>query len=146
MVDADDVTTKSVLEYSAGLIKDHAVIFFNDWRNGKKIYSEFLKVYSHIKSVELGVYNPDGRIFFVTNIDCMGVEVSLGKSELIRAIDENEKTIEDLRKMLWLLEKHLNESPEARAGYNNLKRELDHSCLNRQRLKLALTLVELEKE
>ena len=68
------------------------------------------------------------------------------KSELIRSIDEVEKMIEDLEKMRWLLEKHLDSSgPKVREVYNNVGAEIEKKSLIKERLKYALALVEQEE-
>ena len=73
MVDCDIYSASKVaLNYSLPLIKDYAVIFFDDWRDDitfgeYKAYSEFLNENPHLKSEEIGTYAPTGRIFLVKN-------------------------------------------------------------------------------
>lgn len=73
MVDCDIYSASKVaLNYSLPMIKDYAVIFFDDWRDDitfgeYKAYSEFLRENEHLKSEEIGTYAPTGKIFLVKN-------------------------------------------------------------------------------
>jgi len=75
MVDCDLYTSsKEALNFCAPLIKDHAVIFFDDWNaaNGalarnnmgqKRAFDEFLKDNPHFVTEELDTYTPNARVF-----------------------------------------------------------------------------------
>lgn len=73
MVDCDIYSASKVaLNYSLPMIKDYAVIFFDDWRDDitfgeYKAYSEFLNENQHLHSEEIGTYAPTGKIFLVKN-------------------------------------------------------------------------------
>ena len=73
MVDCDLYSSsKDALNFCLPMIKDYAVIFFDDWRDdiafGEcKAYSEFLEENNHLHSEELGTYLPNGKIFLVHN-------------------------------------------------------------------------------
>ena len=73
MVDCDIYSASKVaLNYSLPMIKDYAVIFFDDWRDDitfgeYKAYSEFLNENKHLKSEQIGTYAPTGMIFLVKN-------------------------------------------------------------------------------
>ena len=73
MIDCDIYSAAKVaLNYSLPMIKDYAVVFFDDWHDDKsfgeyRAYDEFLSENKFIKSVEIGTYHPQGRIFCVTN-------------------------------------------------------------------------------
>lgn len=73
MVDCDIYSAaKASLNYSLPLIEDHAVVFFDDWRDDAKFgefraFSEFLNENKWLRSEEIGTYHPTGKIFSVTN-------------------------------------------------------------------------------
>ena len=73
MVDCDIYSAaKTSLNYSLPLIKDHSVVFFDDWREDEKFgeckaYSEFLNENRQLQSEEIGTYYPTGKIFSITN-------------------------------------------------------------------------------
>ena len=81
MIDCDIYTsTKEALEFCAPLIKDKAVICFDDWNSGnlaeknmgeKKAFDEFLQKYPYFKAEDYGSYAcnnlPNGKLFMVTN-------------------------------------------------------------------------------
>ena len=73
MIDCDIYSASKVaLNYSLPMIKDYAVIVFDDWHDDKsfgeyKAYDEFLNENKFLKSVEIGTYNPAGKLFRITN-------------------------------------------------------------------------------
>lgn len=81
MIDCDMYSSaKEALNFSAPLIIDQTVIFFDDWNSNdlaqknmgeKKAFDEFLTENPNLTSKEIGTYNyngyPNGKIFLVTN-------------------------------------------------------------------------------
>jgi O-methyltransferase len=73
MVDCDIYSASKVaLNYSLSMIGDHVLIYFDDWKDDinfgeYKAYSEFLAENQHLRSKQIGTYNPTGKIFHVTN-------------------------------------------------------------------------------
>jgi len=61
----------SVVNFCRPLIKDRAIIFFDDWfqkyQGEAKAFEEFLNENQHIKAEKFGTYKPNGQIFLVTN-------------------------------------------------------------------------------
>ncbi len=74
MVDCDMyLSAKEVLEFCASLIRDEAIIFFDDWyvladRNmGEKLaFDEFLKAHPYFVYEKFGTYPPNGEILLVS--------------------------------------------------------------------------------
>ena len=76
MVDCDIYSaSKDALFYCAPLIKDHAVIMFDDWgwrealaeRGQKEAFDEFLTAFGHFKAFPMPSYFGHARVFFVEN-------------------------------------------------------------------------------
>lgn len=72
MVDCDIYSSaKTSLDFCAPLIKDKAVIFFDDWigsnKGEGKAFDEFLAENVHLKAEKFGTYEPTGEIFLITN-------------------------------------------------------------------------------
>ncbi len=72
MVDCDIYSSsKASLDFCAPLIKDTAIIFFDDWIGNEvgegKAVAEFMAENPHLKVEKFGTYNPSGEIFLVTN-------------------------------------------------------------------------------
>lgn len=68
------------------------------------------------------------------------------REDIIKLIDENEKMIEDLNKILWLLEKHLDAGEKVKDVYSNVLFEIDQKRLIAERLKHALEIAEQNDE
>ncbi|WP_276365534.1 TylF/MycF/NovP-related O-methyltransferase [Chryseolinea sp. H1M3-3] len=65
-------SAKEALDFCAPLIRDSAVVFFDDWTEEyvgeKQAFDEFLKENSHYTYEDIGAYKPAGKIFLVHNI------------------------------------------------------------------------------
>ncbi len=72
MIDCDlYYSAKEALIFCAPLIKDTAIIFFDDWEGNpegeEKAFKEFLNEYSQLEALEFDNYEPQGKVFVVTN-------------------------------------------------------------------------------
>ena len=78
MIDCDLYSSsRDALNFCLPMIKDYAIIFFDDWRDDVtvgecKAYTEFLEQNDHLHSSALGTYDPDGKIFLVRNTRTVG--------------------------------------------------------------------------
>lgn len=72
MIDCDIYSSsKQALDFCKSLIKDKAIIFFDDWIEDKnygepRAWEEFLNENPTFKAKEFGAYQPTGRIFEIT--------------------------------------------------------------------------------
>jgi len=72
MIDCDIYSSaKESLNFCGPLIKDTAVVLFDDWVDDKEVgeyraWSEFLTENPHFKSEEFGTYKPRGKLFVTT--------------------------------------------------------------------------------
>jgi hypothetical protein len=82
MIDCDIYSSaKRALNYSAKMIADYAVLFFDDWQDDitfgeYRAYSEFLSEHKHLQSMEIASYQPAGKIFLVKNVKNNGFQHS----------------------------------------------------------------------
>lgn len=75
MIDCDIYSSSiTALNFCAPLIRDHAIIFFDDWKDDitfgeYKAFSEFLAANPQFKSESIGQYKPMGKVFHVSRSD-----------------------------------------------------------------------------
>ncbi len=75
MVDCDNYASAAeALHFAAPLIRDQAVVIFDDWRaweldtknlGEKRAFSEFLKTYPDFETRDMGSYSDDSQVFHV---------------------------------------------------------------------------------
>ena len=74
MIDCDIYSsTRDALTFCVPLIRDNAIIFFDDWipnanLGERKAFDEFLKENPHLKAEKFGSYKPYGEIYLITNM------------------------------------------------------------------------------
>lgn len=86
MVDCDIYSSaKEALDFSAPLIRDETIIFFDDWHAGpageniveRRAFREFLEEHPHLEAEEFGSYNyfdkTNAKIFSVVNTRAMSI-------------------------------------------------------------------------